>query len=141
VAFDTDQTGMAGVFAGGNSLLPGCAGTYRNGTDVQTGLVYDSLNTTPSNPCDPAANTGWIGTNATAPDTFQTIEFRFSAFSAGKKFEFDADTDNFFANTGGSMWGMRITVELADGTIFKGVLEPDPEIPLYLDALRSEVRF
>jgi hypothetical protein len=136
MVFDTDQTGMADLFEGGNSLVPGCKGTYRNGSDVTTGLVYDALNTVTATPCDPAANTGWIGTNELSTDSFQTLEFRFGSFSAGSTFEFDVDTDGILGNSGEWMAFMTITVELTDGTILTGTLVEDSCI-----ANRAEIRF
>lgn len=111
--FDTDQTGMADLFEGGNGGMTGCLGTYRNGGDVATGLVYDAANTIPASPCDPTALTGWTGTNpGNAVDDWRTLDFRFTTFVPGTKFEFDSDTDGGAGITGDSMAGMVVTSTL-----------------------------
>ncbi|MBL8899970.1 MAG: hypothetical protein JNM84_20230 [Planctomycetes bacterium] len=121
--FDTDQVGMGSLFEGGNSALPGCAGTYRRGSDLATGLVYDASCTTPATPCDPGARTGWIGTNAgPSVEDWRTLHFRFTGFDPGEVFEFDADTDGGQGVAGGDMEGLRVRVELSDSTVLNGVL-------------------
>lgn len=122
--FDTNQTNMRDLFEGGNSTRDGCAGTYRNGSDVATGLVYDGSNTEPANACDPTANTGWIGTNpGNSAGDWRTLEFNFvgGAFVNGATFEFDADTDNE-GISGDAMAGLVVTITFADGSTRAGAL-------------------
>lgn len=123
--FDTDQTGMADLLEGGNSVAVGCSGTYRNGSDVTTGLVYDASNTVGATPCDATALTGFLGTNAgNAPDDWQTLEFNYAGgtFLNGAVFEFDSDTDGGAGINGAAMAGIVVTIEFADGSVSTGVL-------------------
>ncbi len=118
--FDTDQSGMADVFEGGNGSLVGtCGGTYRNMSDSNTGLVFDGTNTVPATPCDPAANTGWRGSNpgGVAGD-WRSLGFRFAgfAFASGRRFEFDCDTDGGLGTSGDDMAGMVVTIGFVGGT-------------------------
>lgn len=118
--FDTDQTGMADRFDGGNSAVAGCLGTYRNGSAAATGLVFAG---TPAAPCDATANSGWIGSNPLGTvNDFETIDFTFTDFNPGETFEFDVDTDGVGGTNGGAMAGTVITVTLSDGTITSGSL-------------------
>ncbi|MCA8941881.1 MAG: hypothetical protein KDB80_04910 [Planctomycetes bacterium] len=120
--FDTDQREMGGRFDGGNSLLPSCSHTYRNGSEVVTGLVYPG---TMTSPCDAAATTGWIGTNpGPSLGDFRTLDFLFTGFEAGETFEMDIDTDGG-GNSGGAMAGLVITVTFADGSSRTGSLAVD----------------
>lgn len=125
--FDLDQNGMADSFWFGNSTSPGsCKGTYRNGSDVAAGLVYDTLNTYKGQitlRC--AGNCGFIASNQVnlTPD-FKTLRFRFSGdkFKNGVKFEFDCDTDFGAGIDGGSMAGMKVMLKLADNKVVTGAL-------------------
>lgn len=118
--FDTDQTGMADRFDGGNSTAVGCGGTYRNGSDVATGLVYAG---TAVSPCDPAGLTGWTGSNpGTGTSTFSTLDFAFASFGQGDVFEVDIDTDGG-TTSGGAMAGMNVTVTFIGGTTRTGQLQ------------------
>ena len=130
-AFDTDQSGMADEFWFGNSTVAGSKGTYRNGSDKACGLVYDSQNTYKNPHPDPTvtnANCGFIATNKTSGNTYQTIKFRFQAspptFVPGKKFEFDADTDGGPAD-GSGMDGVAVVIKLSNNTVLKGRLKKD----------------
>lgn len=111
MVFDTDQTGMADRFDGGNSTASGCLGTYRNGSDVTTGLDYP---VSPASPCDPTALSGWIGSNVSGT-SFRTIDFAFTGFNPGEMFEVDIDTDGGAGIGGDDMAGMVVTVLLSDG--------------------------
>ena len=138
MVFDTDQTGMASRFDGGQSPVPGCSGTYRNGSDAMVGLDYL---TTPPSPCDPAAHLGYIGSNGGLTTPFpevKTIEFHFSpgSFSASKTFEFDVDTDGGLGVSGADMQGLSITITLSSGLVLQGFL-----IPSAIDPFRSELLF
>lgn len=139
MTFDTNQTGMAETLDAGNSADPTCDGTYRNDCDVATGLVYDAMTTPPSSACAVAnnANTGYIGTNPTVANSFQTLVFRFAPGQfSGDTFEFDADTDGGQGINGGDMEGMVVRITLEDSTVLVGELAPDP-----LDKERSFLRF
>lgn len=121
--FDTDQLGMGDVFEGGNGALSGCRGTYRNASDVATGLLYDASCTVPTTPCDPTAITGWIGTNAGPNlEDWRTLQFRFNAFGPDEVFEFDCDTDGGAGIRGRDMAGLRVIVVLSDNSVLSGVL-------------------
>ncbi len=118
--FDPAQTGMADRFDGGNSAVPGCLGTYRNGSAAVAGLDFS---VTPISPCDPAARQGFVlGANGTS------LEFRFagSSFLGGVKFEFDCDTDAGAGIDGWAMAGMRVDLDFANGDHRSGVLAIDP---------------
>ncbi len=115
--FDTDQVRMGDLFEGGNGGAAGCLGTYRNMSHITTGLVFDGANTVPGTPCDPTANTGWIGTNPRGlVGGWQTLTFRFTSFNPGTMFEFDADTDGGLGSTGADMVGMVVTIHFVGGT-------------------------
>lgn len=124
MTWDTDSEGMGGRFDGGNSLLPACRGTYRNGSDVATGLDYAASMVSP---CDANARTGWIASDPTGPGDWRTLEFRFGAgsFVPGKVFEFDADTDRGQGFTGADMAGLRVAVTLSGGAVLTGELALD----------------
>lgn len=122
--FDTDQTGMAERFDGGNAIKGSCAGTYRNGSHAAAGLVFDHLNTVIA-PCSPGilpiggdairANCGWIGTNpGNDPGDYRTLQFRFTSFGAGVTFEFDCDTDRG-GTSGDEMRGLVVTIQTQSG--------------------------
>ena len=119
MVFDTDQTGMADRFDGGNSTTAGCLGTYRNLSDALCGLDY--LNSTVS-ACDPNALTGWVGTNGTTTNNWSTLDFAFVNFTSGKTFEFDADTDGGQGIGGGDMEGMVVTITFQGGMTVSGEL-------------------
>ncbi|MHC5065445.1 MAG: hypothetical protein ACYTG5_15875 [Planctomycetota bacterium] len=138
--WDTDQEGMAEDFRGGNSLLSGCLGTYRNGSEIQTGLIYAG---TPQADCDPAATQGWQGFDdgTTVYGSFAwdylTLEFRFNpdTFMAGRIFEFDADTDGGTGLGGADMAGVVVFAEFRDGSVTRGELVAD-----LINGLRSSAQ-
>ena len=119
--FDTTQVGLADRFDGGNSTALGCTGTYRNGSDVTTGLVFDASNSPSA--CDLAANTGFIAANLST-----RLIFRFTDFGPGETFEFDCDTD-IAVVSGDQMAGLNVTIEDVSGAIFRGTLRVDPSQP------------
>ena len=124
--FDCDQTGMADIFWLGNgSGTSPCRGTYRNGSDTATGLVYDASNTHKVTCGGKTYNCGFIGTNPTTAPSYKTLKFRFATakFGKGKKFEFDADTDGGMGVNGGSMVGMKITIKTLSNKTFTGTLK------------------
>lgn len=122
--FDTNQTGMADRFDGGNSTTTGCLGTYRNNCDVSCGLIYDMMNNiTPT--CDASANSGVIGSDAgTAAGDYRTLKWRFKpqTFNLGKTFEFDCDTDGGVGTNGSSMDGLIVTIKLIGNRTVTGEL-------------------
>lgn len=121
--FDTDQIGMADIFESGNSSVVGCVGTYRNASDILTGLDFSGLNTMPATPCNAGALSGFFGSNPTLSDSWQTLRFEFDqgTFFNGAMFEFDADTDGGGVD-GASMAGLVVTVTFADGSMASGTL-------------------
>ena len=135
--FDTDQNMSAGVvyFDAGNSTA-GVTGTYRNNSDVTTGLVYDALNRPVHAGASIGANSGFMafnGSNNGNGNNLKTIKFRFAGnmfFGTSPAnpmvFEFDTDVDFNATNPGDGMFGLVITVELLGGKILKGELRPDP---------------
>jgi hypothetical protein len=131
MVFDTDQSGMLDYFDAGNHNVPGCDGTYRQNSDVATGLVYDPLNTLPRTSCAASANTGWIGTNPTSAGSYKTLRFRFTPNQfINETFSFDCDTDFGTAGvSGGAMAGMAVQVTVHDGRIFQGWMVADPMNP------------
>ncbi len=78
--FDTNNPNMADQFNFGNSTQAGAKGTYRNGSDVACGLIYDNLNTPVGPGTSTGANTGWIGRggayNGSSSYHFKIISFR-----------------------------------------------------------------
>lgn len=127
--FDTNQTGMADVFDAGDSTVGGCQGTYRNGSDASTGLVYDAANTAPTSSCavSAGANTGWIGANMGTTGDYRTLTFRFAPGQfTSRTFEFDVDTDGGAGIAGDDMAGMVVTIVLEDGSMLNGELAVDP---------------
>ena len=117
--FDTNQTGMADRFDGGNSTTPLCSGTYRNASDVVTGLDYSVSGTAP---CGGTARTGWVGSNYFGgAGSVRTLDFRFTGFDPGEVFEFDCDVDGG-GPAGGDMAGMVATVTFTNGSSRSGQL-------------------
>jgi hypothetical protein len=121
MVFDFAQVGMGDRFDGGNSAASGCAGTFRNGSDLAAGLDYAS---NPISPCDPGARQAHRETGSTGPRV--TLPFAGGNFRNGVRLEWDLDTDGGAGVTGASMAGMGVTVEFADGDRRRGVLAADP---------------
>ncbi|MGK0156030.1 MAG: hypothetical protein ACI9SE_002997 [Neolewinella sp.] len=129
--FDTDQTGMANTFSEGNG--GSCAGTYRNGSDVATGLDYANLANNLLNATACATSiahceaTNQVGTT---PD-YRTLKWYFTpgSFAPGSKLEFDIDTDGGGGVTGAAMEGMVVTIELQSGAILTGELAVNASVP------------
>lgn len=127
--FDIDQNNMNDRFDGGNSTQPGFAGTYRSASDVLCGLDYaaagvwvagfhlpgESCGARFSVPPDPS---GYV------PD----LQFEFTAFTAGKAFVFDCDTDGGSPN-GRDHAGMVVRVTTANSGVLTGMLAVDPTSP------------
>ena len=127
MVFDCDQIGMANTFMEGNG--GGCGGTYRNGSDVASGLDYTNI---ANNLLDVATCAGSLAhceaTNPTTAPSYRTLKWYFAGgtFLSGVTFEFDADTDGGAGITGAAMSGMVVTIELASGAILTGELAVDP---------------
>ncbi|MEY2981203.1 MAG: hypothetical protein ACO4CT_05180 [Planctomycetota bacterium] len=119
IYFDTNEIGMRDRFDGGNSRTALCNGTYRNGSDLAVGLDYANSN---ASPCGANSRTGFTMSNFFgAAGSVRTLDFRFTSFTPGLMFEFDADTDGG-PGDGASMAGMKVTVWLSDGTTRTGFL-------------------
>ncbi len=131
--WDTDSPGLADRFEGGDSLAIDCQGTYRNGSEVSTGLIFAGTSPQNGTPCDPTALQGWIGSDD-GPTVFGafdgdwlTLDFTFSpdTFLDGKVFEFDCDTDGGLGVSGAAMAGVIVVVEFRNGTISAGEMIAD----------------
>lgn len=118
--FDIDQTGMADIFWNGNSTAAACSGTYRNGTEVSTDLIF--AGTLQSSACDATALGGFLH-----PAT-NTLQFAFAdgsgpngGFTNGEIFEWDTDVDGGGLTDAASMVGTTVTVSVRDplsGTVY-----------------------
>ncbi len=127
--FDIDQDGMNDRFDGGNSLLAAHQGTYRNGSAALCGLhfqapgvyvapfhlVGESCGAAFSSPPDPA---GYV----------QDLRFSFTAFSPGKTFAFDCDTDGG-PPSGADHAGLIVRVTMTLSGVLQGALHIDPSVP------------
>lgn len=112
VFFDTDQ----GLANGGGRFDQGS--TYRNGSDVATGLNYVVS--------APYAGSGWIGSNGVGGASFNTVEFQFTGGQFnGNTLGFDADTDPGTQSASDHV-GMSVTVILSDSSVLTGTLAIDP---------------
>ena len=132
MVFDIDENLDGRRFDAGNANTTGCLGTFRNASDIATGLDY----TAPPNHIAACAGAGSAGFaidagNASAARAI-TLRFAPGQFSAGKVLEFDCDTDGGLGVAGGAMRGLTVEVELTDGTILNGQLDA-------IDATRAQV--
>lgn len=122
LVFDSDQGGMADRFDGNlTSAVALCLGTYRNGSEVASGLVFAGTN---ASLCDPTLTTGWTGSNTTAvAPNFQTLQFDFdgASFTQGVTFEWDTDTDGGAGITGAAMADLEVSITTNVAT-YSGVL-------------------
>ena len=128
--WDTTVASMADQFFLGNMNRPGAQGTYRNDSDMLTGLIYD-----PNVNSNSASNSPIV---ACRPQDSQTLEFNFTDFgldgagnpAAGiETFEFDVDTDGMNGSTGNFFRGMIVEITLSDGTVLTAEMLPDAENP------------
>ena len=122
MVFDCDQTGMANTFDEGNG--GGCAGTYRNGSDVACGLdLANALNNLANTTTCASSVPHCEATNqsGTLP-TYRTLTWHFTpgTFVNGLTFEVDIDTDGGAGIGGDDMAGMVVTVVLSDGSSHTG---------------------
>jgi hypothetical protein len=83
---------MADAMINGNSTVAGCRGTYRNGSDVTTDLIYS---VTPETACNAVSRRGYtISRDArTLTFVFATGSGPNGGFGGGERFEWDTDTD------------------------------------------------
>ena len=128
--FDIDQTGMANITIFGNGASP-CNGTYRNNTDLATGLIYDASNSFinyATGGCT-GGHCGFVSSNPAASTSPKTLQWNFAPGQfAYETFEFDVDTDNGFSNHRGSdQAGLHVTVVLENSVVFSGWLAADPQ--------------
>ena len=146
MSFDVGQANMADRFDAGNSTVPGCSGTYRNGSDVAVGLIYDNKNNPAAACVRQGNNSGYIGN---IPGIFggggpwwRQLTFRFTNVkfrgtrAKPNVFEFDCDTDGGRGVTGAMMAGMVIKITLINNQILLGELRADPK-----NTLRSVAGF
>jgi hypothetical protein len=126
--FDIDQTGMADRFDGGNSVMPGCRGTYRAGSDQLCGLDYQAPGVWRLALCHSGPNES-CGASFSSPPTVMgevaDLRFAFSAFTPGKTFAFDCDTDGG-PPSGDMHAGTIVRVATANSGLLQGVLQVDP---------------
>lgn len=121
VDFDTDGTTGNEQFDSGNGTLLGCMNTYV-GSDIVTGLVYGAPGQGASR-CDPAAFTGWVGSNpGTGTEYYGVVTFDFADFQQGETFGFSCDTDFPSPNLASGHIGGTITVNFVGGTSVSGQL-------------------
>lgn len=133
--FDTDQGGMVNAFWEGNGTS-GCAGTYRNGSDVAVGLDYaNAANNLLSTACLTSIAHCEATNQVGATPDYRTLKWYFTpgTFSVGT-LEFDIDTDGGAGINGGAMDGMVVTITTLGGQVLTGQLVADPN-----DPLRSEL--
>ena len=149
--FDVDEFGMFDFFGAGNGMAYGCTGTYRNGSDVASGLIYagtDIINWPTSNlPCADALRaldmmgnpidpkSGFKGSDSAGGGLRRPriVEFNFPPGKfAGMTFGFDADLDGNLNTASLRDWaGTWVRIERADGVTFEGLLfaDSDPNHP------------
>ena len=148
--WDVTVANLADQMYLGNSTMPGARGTYRNSSDVLTGLVYDSAVNSNYGGNSPVVDyyvssaaftwdSGYQvilarhGNNPIYPGALQWNFTNFGLDSQGNQaagteiFEFDGDVDHMNGNTGDYFQGMVVEVLLSDGTMFKAEMLPDPE--------------
>jgi hypothetical protein len=127
--FDIDQNGMNDRFDGGNSTAPGFLGTYRNGSAALCGLDFlaPGVHVAPFHQAGQSAGAGFSvppDASGNVPD----LRFRFTAFTPGKVFEFDCDTDGG-PPSGADHDGLIVRVTTANSGVLTGVLQVDPTVP------------
>lgn len=127
--FDIDQNNMADRFDGGDSVLPGYHGTYRNGSDVACGLDYQvpGVYVAPFHLAGESAGVAF----AQPPDPsgyVADLRFVFTAFVPGRTFAFDCDTDGGVPSGDGHV-GMIVRVTTTASGVLTGVLQQDPLVP------------
>lgn len=132
IRFDLDQqfgNGEAIIFGNGTA---GCLGSYADGSDVTTGLIYDSQNTYDQfgNGTCFGGNCGFIALPdpTLAAQDHKSVTFRFTpGFFFDNTFVFDMDTDGGPGVSGRAMEGVRVSITLLDGRVLTGELAVDPE--------------
>ena len=127
--FDIDQDLNGHRHDGGNST--GCPGTYRNDSDLATGLDYSYPgNHAPA--CATGGENAGFSIDAGNAEAAQAVTYRFTgnSFGNGLQFEFDCDTDGGLGVTGASMTGLVVRVKVAGGTLLSSALSVDPHNPM-----------
>ena len=128
MVFDTDQplsSALGGQLYGGQNNVATCENSFRDGTDLATGLDYAG---SAASTCDPTAgNLGYTPSNVTGVTTARTLTFNFTNFSSGD-FIFDCDTDGGVGVTGDAMAGLVVTIVTPNGSL-TGELAADPSTP------------
>lgn len=128
--FDIDQNAMDDRFDGGNGTAVGFRGTYRNGSagwcglDFQAPGVYVAPFHGPGQSCGAA-----FAQPPNASGEVLDLQFAFTAFTPGKRFEFDCDTD-YGPPAGSDHAGMVVRVTTANSGVLTGLLQVDPAAPL-----------
>lgn len=127
--FDIDQNSMNDRFDGGNSAQPGFAGTYRNGSAALCGLDFGAPGAYVAPFHGPGESCGAAFSQAPDPAGYvPDLHFAFTAFTPGKTFQFDCDTDGG-GPSGHDHAGMVVRVTTANSGVLVGVLQRDPNVP------------
>lgn len=127
--FDIDQNAMNDRFDGGNSATPGFLGTYRNGSAALCGLDFAApgVYTAPFHLAGESSGVGFSVPPDAAGYT-QDLRFVFQAFTPGKTFLFDCDTDGG-PPSGADHEGLIVRVTTTNSGVLTGVLHIDPNVP------------
>lgn len=127
--FDIDQNAMNDRFDGGNSALPGYRGTYRNGSAAACGLDFAAPGAYVAPFHLPGESCGARFTVPPDPSGYtQDLIFAFTAFTPGKDFAFDCDTDGG-PPAGSDHAGLVVRVTTANSGVLAGTLQVDPAAP------------
>jgi hypothetical protein len=127
--FDIDQNAMDDRFDGGNRGVVGFRGTYRNGSAALCGLDFQAPGVYVAPFHGPGESCG--AAFALPPDASGNVldlQFAFTAFTPGKRFEFDCDTD-YGPPAGNDHAGMVVRVTTANSGVLVGRLQVDAAAP------------
>lgn len=129
MTFDIDQNAMDDRFDGGNRTVVGYRGTYRNGTAAACGLDFQAPGAYVAPFHDPGESCGAaFSLPPDASGNVADLQFAFTAFTPGKVFEFDCDTD-YGPPAGSDHAGMVVRVTTANSGVLVGRLQVDPGAP------------
>lgn len=130
MVFDIDQDLDGRRHDAGNSALAACTGTWRNGSDITTGLDYAFAGNHRAACSIAPANAGFTidGLDPTSTPAL-TYHFAGGQFTAGKCLEFDCDTDGGLGVAGDAMRGLSVVLTFVDNSTRSGVLAVDPQAP------------
>jgi hypothetical protein len=127
--FDIDQNAMNDRFDGGNSVTPGFLGTYRNGSAALCGLDFAAPGVYIAPFHLPGESSGVsFSVPPDAAGYTQDLRFAFQAFTPGKTFAFDCDTDGG-PPSGADHEGLIVRVTTTNSGVLTGVLHVDPNVP------------